>query len=170
MQFLIILPLISCLLACMTQTCVNTCNRVSLLWKWSSDGRVEVYGSRRLTTFIRPNDGAEETGRQALHHKSLFVCHILWVLSHFRYILYRPSVHMMFRLWLKVPGKDIWQNCQGGSDVIILFLWCPALGKLIIMFFIFSFKRDTCQEAVENRLVRVVYKSKPKGKTEITDE
>lgn len=73
MQFLIILPLISCLLACMIQTCVNTCNSVSLLWKWSSDGRVKVYGGKRFTTFTRPNNGAEETGRLSITKAHLSV-------------------------------------------------------------------------------------------------
>lgn len=35
---------------------------------------------------------------------------------------YHPSVHVMFRPWLKVPGRDIWQSCQRESDVIMLFL------------------------------------------------
>lgn len=66
MQFLIILPLISCLLVCMIQACVNTRNSISLPWKWSCNGRVKVYRGKTFTIFIRSADGAEKTGRLSI--------------------------------------------------------------------------------------------------------
>lgn len=137
MKFLMILPLISCLLVCMIQTCVNTRNSISLPWKWSCSGRVKVYRGKTFTIFIRSTDGAEKTGRLFITKAFLSIrssepCPFSGVFPHgIPWHLPRQPCGKQ-----ALSARDVWQSCRRGNGVIMLFLWSPFLGKLIIIFFI----------------------------------
>lgn len=142
MKFLMILPLISCLLVCMIQTCVNTCNSISLPWKWSCNGRVKVYRGRHLLSSL---DRLMELRKQAGSPSQKPFCPSdplspvpFQEYFHMASPGISPGSRVVSRLCLEAPVRDVWQSCWRGNGVIMLFLWSPFLGKLIIIFFILS--------------------------------